>query len=208
MMLTSGCMFVLLQCIHAFTDYDHRFEAAWNGDENMVKQLTMISDGDKAPLQIAVTDNENFSPFSLALCRGHYRLAKFIFNIAAAQYQPKPNGTKLRRRYRINNDENKSDTDDSDNVSISSELVDETFTIDNVVALTKTVGSDVHHSTMLKWKSRFWMFMGWTELEAMTELGAVSQNGFARYISQDAFARYIDGRDPAVSRHSILQRLL
>ena len=196
---TCGCMFVLGQYFNAFTNWDHRFEAAWNGDEDTVKQLTMRLDGDKPPLQVAVTDNENFSPFSLALCRGHYHLAKLIFNIAAAQYLSKPKDTKLRRRYRINNDENESDTDDSDNVSISSELVDETFTIDSVGALTKADGSDVHHSAMLRWKSSFWMFMGWAELEAMIELGVKSQ---------DAFVNYLDDRDTAVSGPISCQSLL
>lgn len=62
--------------------YIKLFEAAWSNDVEMVKNMTLGS----SPLQIAVKDKNGFYPFSLAVLRGHYGLARTIGQICRAQY--------------------------------------------------------------------------------------------------------------------------
>jgi len=152
-----------------------RFEAVWNGDEATVKQLTMSPQGADSPLQIAVQDSKGFSPFAIAVGRRHHKLAKVIVDIANAQYRPADKGTEKvepRRRYMITHDIESDDEEreDGDEFSIASELVDETFTIDNIAALTESVGSEVSVSEMLSWYSEFWMFSEKAEVEAKKDL--------------------------------------
>ncbi|MCJ1387609.1 hypothetical protein MMC18_000452 [Xylographa bjoerkii] len=151
------------------------FEAAWNGDEPTVKDMTMSPDGDRPPLHIAVVDPKGFSPFAIAICRGHLHLAKSIIEIANAQYVPSDN-TKPHRRYLINNDANDADVEDDD-MSLYSELVDDTFTIENIAALTKTVGSKTPATHMLQWRAEFWMVFRAPELEAKEALGCLTDDG-------------------------------
>ena len=68
-----------------------RFEAAWNGDLEKIKTLTLTWwDDEKVepPLKIAVTDGQSNNPFSLAFFRGHYGVAKAVLEIVQAQYSP------------------------------------------------------------------------------------------------------------------------
>lgn len=148
-----------------------RFEAVWIGDVGKVKEMTMSTNDDLPPLHIAVQDNRGFSPFSIAVCRGHTHLIRVIIDIANAQYDD-TNASKPRRRYLLSNEAD-SDDGDSDNVAISSELVDETFTIDNIASLTKVVGAKVSAVTMMAWDADYWMFRDKPEVEARRELGCL-----------------------------------
>lgn len=116
-----------------------RFEAAWRGDLTTIKSLTLSMwgpDNDQTPLQISVRDNGSFSPFTIAVLRGHLGVAKAILEIVRIQYQPKePKG---RERYNMRTDDD--DTDNSDEeltcddhgIRIYSEMIDDKFTIDDV----------------------------------------------------------------------------
>jgi hypothetical protein len=65
----------------------HRFEAAWTGDLETIKNLT-ITGSDRTryrtPLEIAVCNSRGFSVFTIAILRGHLDVAHGIMTIAAA----------------------------------------------------------------------------------------------------------------------------
>ena len=91
-----------------------RFEAAWRGDIAQIKKYTLTSwDGEdkEAPLQIAVRDNKNNNPFSLAFLRGHLEAAKAVLEIAQAQWTPKDDEN---TRYRMTRDEDEDSYEDSE----------------------------------------------------------------------------------------------
>lgn len=72
--------------------YLELFQAAWDGDLETVKRLTLMPQGEKndePPLQIAVRDYVNLSPFSIAVLRDHLDTAAAILEISRAQYVPK-----------------------------------------------------------------------------------------------------------------------
>ena len=86
-------------------------------------------------------DSKGFTPFHIALYRRHYGAAKVLLEIANAQFKD-PEGNTSRRRYTVaETDSDYSSDTDEDDLGISSQLVDETFTIDNIAALRQTVGS-------------------------------------------------------------------
>ena len=86
-------------------------------------------------------DSKGFTPFHIAVYRRHYGAAKVLLEIANAQFKD-PDENTSGRRYTIAeaNSGYSSDTDE-DGLGISSQLVDETFTIENIAALRQTVGS-------------------------------------------------------------------
>lgn len=144
--------------------YEALFEAAWAGDLNTIKTLTLARwgpDQDRMPLQIAVTDGDNMSTFALAVYRGHMDVAKAILEIAMAQYAP---GKRPNTSYRVSlgsNDEDEDDDDTDEEVSsagddedgykvgIRSHLVDEQFTVDLLSTLGQQVKSKVKPTDML-----------------------------------------------------------
>ena len=116
----------------AHSRYMKLFEAAWIGDIDVVKDLCLNpwkdeSDEDMPPLKIAIKDDEDLSPFHIAVLQGHNELAAAILDIAKAQhYVPDP---EKQRRYGIEGDVNSDAEDDSDaEVELYSEIVDDQFT--------------------------------------------------------------------------------
>ncbi|KAI1386921.1 ankyrin [Hypoxylon trugodes] len=140
--------------------YIKLFEAAWNGDLEVIKSLTLASwDAEKKepPLTMAVSDMKQNNPFSLAFLRGHYGVAKSILEIAHAQWLPKSKGA---TRFRMNTDEDDSpqvesdnDDDDDDKLDVHEEVIDDQFTIDNVGQVSMQVKSNTLASTLLNWTS-------------------------------------------------------
>ncbi|KAI3401594.1 hypothetical protein diail_10195, partial [Diaporthe ilicicola] len=131
------------------------FEAAWSGDLDKIKALTLVSwdsQNNEPPLQIAVTDRSN-NPFSLAYMRGHLDVAKAILDIAQAQYVPEE---KRATRYRMQTSE-EDDAEDADDLTdedeprIYGQTVDEQFTIDNIGQVSMQVKSRVKPLRMLEW---------------------------------------------------------
>jgi hypothetical protein len=94
-----------------YSDYDPNnyvdlFEAVWRGDIIAVKRLTLLPGEDQEgsscpPLTIAVVDRHQDSPFTIALSLGHLELARTIYWIAEAQYQPSMNRTNRRKRSKL-----------------------------------------------------------------------------------------------------------
>ncbi|RGP64578.1 hypothetical protein FLONG3_9493 [Fusarium longipes] len=123
--------------------YIELMEAAWAGDLDKVKELSLQAWGpeqDQAPLKIAVSDHKGNTPFSIAVLRGHYDLAKVLLEIVKAQWSP-PKKDKVRFRMDTGNDDDDDEySEDSDSSEgpedgeprIVSEKVQQQFTIDNI----------------------------------------------------------------------------
>lgn len=96
--------------------YIRLFDAAWDNDLDKVKALTLTpwkcNEGAplESPLKIAITDGNGFSPFSIAVLRGHYDLARKIVEVCMAQYH-KDDGVSSRQRWTMRN----GDSDEEDN---------------------------------------------------------------------------------------------
>ncbi|TPX15381.1 uncharacterized protein E0L32_004361 [Thyridium curvatum] len=140
--------------------YIELFEAAWRGDLGKIKELTLGAwgvDDSEPPLKIAVKDNKNNNPFSLAFLRGHYDVARAILEIAKAQYVPEDE-KKERFRLKRNDDYDCSDGSDceyyegeGDEPSIHREEVVTHFTIENVGEVVMQVKSRTKPLEMLSW---------------------------------------------------------
>jgi hypothetical protein len=107
--------------------YVKLFEAAWDNDLERIKSLTLgkwSSDDDmslNSPLKIAVQDGSGFSPFSIAVLRGHRELAKKIVEICAAQYH-KDDGLSTKQRFRTTTDSDDEDDEDSEDENSNGKL--------------------------------------------------------------------------------------
>ena len=126
--------------------YLQLFEAAWKGEIYRVKELTLANWGperDHTPLLITTQDTKGFTPFVIAIYRRELKLGKVILDIADAQYKV-PDEKPSRRRYTIlENDSDYSCADDGDDLGLTSEIVDETFTYDDISSLRQSLGSQV-----------------------------------------------------------------
>lgn len=135
-----------------WTDTDcNRLEAAWAGDLDRIKSMTLEAWGpekDQPPLKAAIFDNSSNSPFSLAFLHGHHDVARAILEIVQAQWSPlekdqvryKMEGEKDDSEY----DSEEEDSDDSDdNPRIVSEKVDRNFTIEDIGKVSMQVKSHV-----------------------------------------------------------------
>ncbi|KIX03942.1 uncharacterized protein Z518_07495 [Rhinocladiella mackenziei CBS 650.93] len=137
-------------------DYIRLFEAAWKGDSDTVRSLCLSG---TCPLQVAVTDLRGFSPFSIATLRGHYDLAKLVVEIATVQYQPGEKSERyhysLRAERGYDDDSECSDdgegSEKGDHIGVLAQIINETFTVDDVAALADNVKSKVSPATMVSW---------------------------------------------------------
>lgn len=146
----------------------HRFNAAFHGDLETIKTLTLGPWDDameEAPLKIAVYDQNRNNPFSLAYDHGHLEVAKAVLEIAHAQYVPEE---KPKTRYRMEADEDHDDEydeemesddgghsggdDDDARPRIYSHIVDELYTIENVGKVSMIVNSRTLPLEMMGWK--------------------------------------------------------
>ncbi|KAK3906939.1 hypothetical protein C8A05DRAFT_40270 [Staphylotrichum tortipilum] len=146
--------------------YFKLFNAAFNGDLETIKTLTLSSWDDakeQAPLKIAVHDQNRNNPFSLAFTRGHYDVAKAILEIAQAQYVPEE---KAKTRYTMEATDEYSeysdDSDCSDQESVHStesrpriyrQIVDAQFTIENIGEVSMKVNSRTKPLEIINWGS-------------------------------------------------------
>lgn len=136
------------------------FDAAWKGDLETIKVLTLTSWDDakeEAPLKIAVHDQDYNSPFSLAFSRRHFDVANAVLEIAQAQYVPE---NKPKTRYR--EDTAQDDSEYSDDESVSSDnsdpkiychIVDGQFTIEDVGHVSMKVNSRTKPQELFRWGS-------------------------------------------------------
>lgn len=126
-----------------------RFEAAWRGDLDTIKSLTLAKWGpnnEQLPLRIAMKDMHWLSPFAIAVLRGHLQVGKSILEIVEAQYKPKEE--EISERYRLDEDTN-----------IYSEVIDEKFTIENIGEVATKVECRIKPLEVLNWNYPVTRFM-------------------------------------------------
>lgn len=126
------------------TDIEHSFEAAWNGDLNTIKSLTLGMWGasqEQPPLEIAVSDEQDLTCLTIAILRGHTHIAKPILEIVQAQYRP--NEPKAQKRFEVDIDTVASDDGDDEDLNIVSHTVDDQFTHETIGEVTMKVESKV-----------------------------------------------------------------
>ena len=101
------------------------------------------------PLRMAMTDSNRLSPFSIAALRGHLDVAKAILDIIQAQYKKEePSG---HERFEIGSDSSGEDLEDSGNLRIYSEIVDDKFTIDDIGEVATQVECHITPLEVLNW---------------------------------------------------------
>ncbi|KAI8939569.1 hypothetical protein NX059_003333 [Plenodomus lindquistii] len=135
--------------------YIDLFQACWDGDLPTVKKLTLSVWGEnqcQSPLKIAVRDASNFSPFSIALLREHFDIAKAVLEIAHAQYAPaeKPGQTRHTVGPPAESDNESIDGNEGD-FQIYTEIVDDKFTIEDIGAVQSQVKSTVTPLEIISW---------------------------------------------------------
>lgn len=173
---------MLLKCI---ANDLNRYNAAWNGDLATIKALTLATWGlnnEEAPLQIAVTDRHWFSPFSIAVLRGHLSVAKAILEIVQAQYKPKEQ--KGQKRYTADYD--------TDQPRIYSEIVDDQFTVDNIGEVATQVECPIKPLEVLQWGCSARLFI---ENDAITDSERYEVQSGIVSVLQDYFFNWRIGGD-------------
>jgi ankyrin repeat protein len=131
--------------------YIKLFQACWDGDLTTIKELTLAvwSEG-QSPLKIAVQDTQNFSPFSIAVLRKHFDVAKAILEIAHAQYAPDEKKGQVKHSIQPADDEDDA-SDGNDEFQIYSEIVDDRFTVENIGEVQSQVKSNVTPLKFASW---------------------------------------------------------
>lgn len=92
---------------------------------------------------VTVQDSKGFTPFAIAVYRRHFEVAKVLLEIANVQYKSQDEVSPMRRYAIAQVGSEYSSDSDEDDLGISSQVVDETFTFDNIAAVRQSVGSKV-----------------------------------------------------------------
>ncbi|KAH8799706.1 hypothetical protein F5884DRAFT_114530 [Xylogone sp. PMI_703] len=178
--VTQSTFQIPAMTVEKFKGYSKLFEAAWNNDLETIKSLTLAQwmpepfEGLRSsfwglvpaaagaeqtlepPLEIAIRDGNNFSPYSIAVLRGHYDLAKKIVEIAWTQYH-KLDEVNNNRRWRMLQEDSENDyysddeSQDSNILPIYSELVSDKYTVDTLGEIASVVSSTTSPLTMIEW---------------------------------------------------------
>ncbi|KAH8675444.1 ankyrin repeat protein [Xylariales sp. PMI_506] len=142
------------------TAYIDLFEAAWRGDLEKIKDLTLTSwdkDRTEAPLQMAVSDTRGNTAFSLAFFRGHLETAKAILEIVQAQWVPREEDKILYKLKDDDKDEESCEESEYESTDeehgIRKENIDDRFTIENIGQVSMQVKCHVLPSTFLNWNT-------------------------------------------------------
>jgi ankyrin repeat protein len=131
--------------------YVKLFQACWDGDLTTVKELTLaVWSKDQSPLKIAVQDTQNFSPFSLAVLRKHFDVARAVLEIAHAQYAPDEKKGQVKHSIQPA-DEEEAGSDQNDDIQIYSEIVDNRFTVENIGEVQNQVKSNITPLKLASW---------------------------------------------------------
>ncbi|KAJ5371091.1 uncharacterized protein N7496_007183 [Penicillium cataractarum] len=122
--------------------YEKLFEAAWNGNLDTIKSLTLCMWGpakDQLPLRMSQVDASGLTCLHILILRGHLRVAKAILQILRVQYKVKE--PKARRHFEMDLDSD--GESDDEGLNIVGHIVDEQFTYENVGEVASQVESEV-----------------------------------------------------------------
>ena len=127
------------------TDCLTSFEAVWCADVLKIKELTLANWGSEqkqSHLSVATQDSRGLTSFAVACYRRHFSVAKLLVEIADLQFKDEEDSKA--RRYTILEEDSDFDSDTSDeDLAISSRVVDETYSFDNIGALRQSAGSQI-----------------------------------------------------------------
>lgn len=163
---------------------------------------------------VSVQDLKGFTPFTIAIYRRHFEVAETILEIANVQYKGSDDETR-RRRYTIaDNDSEVYDSDEDDALGISSRVVDETYTFDNIAVLKQSVGSQVSAPALLTTYAEIWCLLDLPLEEAHKKLGNSHDSGWQNWVSKgtkasDAFRQIVYAKrrgSSAFSQYVIVSR--
>ncbi|KAL2862382.1 ankyrin repeat protein [Aspergillus lucknowensis] len=178
----TGFYFRVRNCTEEMRQgYLQLFEAAWSGDIETIKSLTLgacAPNKERRPLEIGVTDHRDFSAFSLAILRGHLDAASAIIAIAMAQYMPVDRGqtTRYRMQDDADSDNDSYDSDaNSENFHIKSHVVDAEYTTENVGEAPKDVESKISPLSVLHVPSTIHLFVDQSKLSEGERIGDLIQ---------------------------------
>ncbi|KAH7311442.1 hypothetical protein B0I35DRAFT_481406 [Stachybotrys elegans] len=128
--------------------YNRLFQAVWDEDVNLTKLLTLRENddgqgGSLAPLLVSTSDSWGLNVLAIAVAKNNLSLAQSILDIAAAQYKPKEDKPRKRRfRIRTLEDYEEDDNDcNPDEILLTSELVSDEFTIEDLSTLNASAAS-------------------------------------------------------------------
>jgi len=140
--------------------YIKLFQACWDADLSTIKELTLAVWGDnQSPLEIAVQDHQNFSPFSVAVLRKHFDIARAVLEIAHAQYAPEETTGNVKHSMHPVGEDGDDHQVDEDDVRIYSEIVDDRFTIENIGEVQSQVKSSTTPLRLVSWNCPVWRFL-------------------------------------------------
>lgn len=113
-------------------------------------------DKQMSPLVISVNESMGASPFSIAVLRGHFDVAKAILQIVRAQYKPK---AATRQTYHMQSDDEEDESDaggtqEEDGLQITGEGVCDELTIDNIGEVATQAESNVSPLDVLQQSCR------------------------------------------------------
>lgn len=111
---------------------------------------------DQPPLEISVRDRLGFSPFSVAVLRGHRTAAGFILEVVRSQYRPFR--SEHARVVKLDNDD-ASDSEDSDELQLHRENTTYQPTTEGVEEITSDVSRNVSPLEVLSWKCPAGLFL-------------------------------------------------
>ncbi|KAJ5979696.1 hypothetical protein N7481_006994 [Penicillium waksmanii] len=143
----------------AHEGYVKLFEAAWRGDLDTIKSLTLSMWGpakDQLPLHISKTDSLGLNCLQIAIFRGHLRIAKAILQILRTQYKIKEYDAHQHFEMDIDSD---NESSDGESLNIVGHAVDEKFTYDNVGEVASQVESEVSPLQALEQKCPVQLFL-------------------------------------------------
>ncbi|KAJ4196882.1 hypothetical protein NW755_001653 [Fusarium falciforme] len=184
--------------------YIELLEAAWSGDVERIKSLTLQAWGpeqDQPPLVAAVADNDGNTPFSVAFLRGHHDVARALLEIVKVQWSP-PEKEKVRFKMEAREEDEYSDecsdeesNDSGDEPRIVSEKVQQKFTIDDIGHVSMQVKSHTKPVDYICWNVPSWY---------MENGNATSPRHTNRYRSQEGLFTQVLERDDVAGLKALL----
>ncbi|KAJ5690610.1 hypothetical protein N7462_005002 [Penicillium macrosclerotiorum] len=168
--------------------YVQLFEAAWDGDIDTIKALTIDMWGpekDQPPLEISLCDDLGSCCLSISVLRGHLRAAKIILQILQAQYKVKKSQTQVRFELDL-----EGASSDDEALPIVGHAVDDQFTYENIGELAIQVESKVSPLMALKQECGAFRFLEAEPADNEFKKVPTDRNSGYRYIRISTVFKY------------------
>ncbi|KAI1612934.1 hypothetical protein EDD36DRAFT_487968 [Exophiala viscosa] len=188
--------------------YLRLFEAAWIGDGETVKSLCMTG---SRPLQVAVTDLRGFSPYAISVLRGHLEVAKLVVQIATIQYLPDEESERYDYTIQLDGSNdgdldrgNEQGLERNSEINVLAQLVDETFTVNDVLAVASSSTSKITPLTMhIEEREASLAFVGGWHAEPQNSVFTQGRSVPSLVWFQECLAYINDGGQQSLIRYAI-----